>query len=481
MRLDGYVRVSRVGKRGGENFISPALQRERCEGVAQAGGHQIVRWHEDLDESGGKADRPGFQAALARIETQETEGIVVAKLDRFARSVADAADAMRRIEAAGGALMVAESSLDTSTPFGRFAMHMMLAMAELELERIRESWDDARAAAVARGVHVASKAPTGYGRDEHRRLVPNRDAEAVTELFRRRARGASWNDLAAVLEEAGVKTPYGAEHWTSESLKSILTNRVYLGEARSGEHVLLGAHEPLIDEMTWRQGQRPKGQRSPNRGISLLGGLLRCAGCRYLMKPQHMKNRRGERMLFYRCRGKKAAGECPAPTAVLAHLIDPWVTERFMERAGGVEAGAVRLTEDTAEAQREVDAARFQRDSFIEADISKLVGVDRYRSELERRQAVLDAAEDRLANLARRNEGADLPSAVELRAVWADLELGEQRHLLGRGVDAVFLRRAPRQGLSALDGRVFIAWRGEGPDDLPGPGRRIGPLRSFDW
>jgi site-specific DNA recombinase len=482
MRLDGYIRVSRVGKREGASFISPTVQRERCEGVAKAGGHTIVAWHEDLDESGGKAERPGFQQALARIDAGESEGIVVAKLDRFARSVADAAAAMKRIDDAGGALMVAESSLDTSTSFGRFAMHMMLAMAELELERLRESWDTARAQAVARGVHVASRTPTGYERDEDRRLVPNADAPVVTELFRRRAEGASWNELASVLENAGVETPYGSLSWTPGSMQSILENRVYLGEARSGEHVLPAAHAAVVDESTWRAAQRAKQRPSKRSGpTTLLAGLVRCAGCRYALKPSRMKDRDGEKLLMYSCRGKKAAGKCPAPTTVLARLLEPYVVERFMERAGGAEVGAVRLTEEIAEAQRVVDVARIELDSFLEADIEGTVGVERYRRELGRRREAFDDAEDVLAQLVRRDSDPGLPDAVELRRIWPTLSLQERRELLGLGIDAVFLRRAPRQGLSVLDSRVFIAWRGEGPDDLPGAGPFVPAIRSFEW
>jgi DNA invertase Pin-like site-specific DNA recombinase len=481
VKLDAYVRVSRVGGRAGPAFISPQVQRERCEGAAQAGGHEIVSWTEDLDESGAKADRPGFQKVLARIESGQTDGIVVAKLDRFARSVADAANAMKRIEAAGGALMVAESSLDTSTSFGRFAMHMMLAMAELELDRIKEGWDTARANAVARGVHVASRTPTGYDRDPEKRLVPNRDAPVITELFRRKARGDSWNELAEVLEVAGVLTPYGAAHWTNGSMKSILENRAYLGEARSGEHIHVGAHEPLTDEVTWRAAQRIKQEPSRRKGASLLAGILRCAGCRYAMKPSRMTDRHGERLMMYSCRGKKAGGKCPAPTTILAHLIEPYVVDKVMERAGDESVRSVKLDGDITDAQRKVDQARAQRDAFLESDIGDVVGLDRFKSELQRRQDSLEEAEDRLSELVRRSETADLPSAVELQRIWPDLELEERRHLLRLGIDAVFLRRPPRRGLSAIDGRVFITWRGEGPDDLPGRDRRAPTIRSFDW
>lgn len=481
LRLDAYVRVSRVGKRGGESFISPAIQRERCEGVAQAGGHHIVRLHEDLDESGGKADRPGFLAALARVEARETDGIVVAKLDRFARSVADAANAMKRIEAAGGALMVAESSLDTSSSFGRWAMHMMLAMAELELDRLRESWDTARESAVARGIHVASRVPTGYDRDESRRLTPNGDAVAVAELFRRKAQGASWRELAEVLESAEVWTPYGAQYWTPPSLVSILTNRVYLGEARSGEHVLVGAHEPLIEESIWRLAQRLKQRQSPSRGGALLSGLLRCAGCRYVMKSDRMRDRDGTLLRLYRCRGAKAAGKCPAPSTVLARVIDPWVMEQFMERIGGGRLEAARRTNDIAAAKEDVAAAQTQLDIYIEADIGGTIGIERYRRELQRRREIVDAAEGILALAIESAGGADMPDPVELRRTWPDLDLSERRHLLSLGVDAIFLGRSPRQGLSALDSRTLIAWRGEGPDDLPGRGRRVEAIRSIDW
>ena len=60
-QMDGYVRVSKVGGREGDSFISPQQQRERIEAAAAAAKATIVEWHTDLDQSGGNADRPGFQ------------------------------------------------------------------------------------------------------------------------------------------------------------------------------------------------------------------------------------------------------------------------------------------------------------------------------------------------------------------------------------------------------------------------------------
>ena len=208
MNLLGYIRVSRVGGRSGEDFIAPRVQRERIESWAKTYGHTVEFMPDELDQSGGKLQRPVFTAALERCERGEADGIIVAKLDRFARSVPDAATAIRRLEEAGAVLVSVADQLDTSTPMGRFARTMMLAVAELELDRIRESWATAQQYAVKRGVHIASRPPTGYkrGKDGRLELVP-RSAEAVAEVFQRRAAGASLSELAQLLEAAPRRRP----------------------------------------------------------------------------------------------------------------------------------------------------------------------------------------------------------------------------------------------------------------------------------
>src|SRR6185503_9396115 len=93
-----------------------------------------------------------------------------AALDRFARSVPDAAIALRRLDDAGAVLISVKDSLDTSTPVGKFARTMMLALAELELDRIRENWKVAGEHAIRRGVHICRVAPTGYKKRDDGRL-----------------------------------------------------------------------------------------------------------------------------------------------------------------------------------------------------------------------------------------------------------------------------------------------------------------------
>ena len=115
---DAYIRVSRRAGREGESFISPELQRKKIADWAKLHEVEILEWWEEIDQSGAKVDRPLFQQALARCEAGETGGIVVAKLDRFARSAVDALSAIRRLNDAGARLVSVEDNFDGSTPMG---------------------------------------------------------------------------------------------------------------------------------------------------------------------------------------------------------------------------------------------------------------------------------------------------------------------------------------------------------------------------
>ena len=114
--MDLYVRVSRVGARSGDSFISPDLQREQGAAWAASRGVEIAMIHEDLDQSGGKLHRPGLDALLARIRAGETDGVIVSKLDRLSRlGVADALRLVEEITDAGGSIAALDLGIDPTT------------------------------------------------------------------------------------------------------------------------------------------------------------------------------------------------------------------------------------------------------------------------------------------------------------------------------------------------------------------------------
>jgi site-specific DNA recombinase len=299
MNVDGYVRVSRVAGREGESFISPSVQREQIEAYAKAYGLSVVYWHEDLGESGGTLERPGLKAALERCRAGATGGIVAAKLDRLSRSLVGLAQLIERAKEEQWTLVAIDFGLDVQTSGGRLVADILGAVAQWERQRASEGWETAQARAIAAGIHVASRVPTGYRKRDDRRLEPDpRAAKVIRELFRRRAAGAGWTELARFLDEKRIVGPYGNAAWTPSAVAKIIGNRVYLGEARSGHHANANAHRPLLTVAEWEaaqiNGHAPSTPRSAEG--ALLSGLVRCAGCRYTVKPDTMRDRDGARL-----------------------------------------------------------------------------------------------------------------------------------------------------------------------------------------
>ena len=379
MKLDGYIRVSRVGKRKKKPaaFISPGEQKKRMKGWAQSQGHTIAKWHEDLDQPGSKANRPGLIAAMERIESGATGGLVVARLDRFGRSVQDSANLLARIRAADGVLCTVAEEIDTSGYMGKFLADLFAALAELELARIRDNWEVARKSAVARGIHVSGRVPTGYRREGEDRILEAdpHAAPAIRELFALRAAGRSWTQLARFLEEKGVVTPWENEHWTVASVASIIHNRVYLGEARAGDIVNAEAHR--ADRHPRRVERREQGARRPSRPLGqstgLLSGLLRCGGCSYAMKAKVGKTRHGKDFLEYGCKPDKAGGRCPAPASVKASVIEPFVLPHLFDFAKSAKA-RTRDEEDGNSLDAEIAEAEAERDAALDERLAQALG-----------------------------------------------------------------------------------------------------------
>jgi DNA invertase Pin-like site-specific DNA recombinase len=321
LRLDGYVRVSGVGGRSGASFISPTVQRERIAAWCSLYDARLQQVFEELDESGGRADRPLLIKAIERVEAGLTDGIIVAKLDRFSRSFKDALEHIERIDRAGGRLISVQDQFDLGTDHGRLVLRLMLSFADFERDRIRTTWDDANRKAVERGVHGASHTPVGYRKRRDGRLRRNpRTAPAITEAFRMRAAGANLGEISRYLRDQKVLSGQGFA-WRPGSVRRVLENPVYLGQARFGGHVHPGAHPALTDEVTWRLAQYPPVRRELPPHPGLLYGLLRCASCRSLMRTWTGGGRGVNHA--YRCsRTPDQRGPCPHKAWVSASVIE---------------------------------------------------------------------------------------------------------------------------------------------------------------
>jgi Recombinase zinc beta ribbon domain/Resolvase, N terminal domain/Recombinase len=398
-------------------------------------------------------------------------------LSRFSRSVGSAARALERLEAVGGILLAADLGMDTSTSGGKLMRNVLFSLAEFELEQIRERSQTNREDVIARKVHICKVPPVGYVRGEGKRLeLDPVAAPVVRDVFIRRADGATWDDLCAMLDERLPKE--NGRRWTRSTVTSMVARRTYLGEAFAGDLVEREAHEALVDRATWEAAQAAGGRPPRRVGAALLQGLARCSSCGHTLTPMS-DGKRGYRN--YNCRKRHSGGICPEPAKISERRLDAFVEGAFLEwlEREQIAAEASAASDETAGLIRAVEAVEAELRAYQETALASVIGVDAFREHVQQRQRRLDEARAELEQ--RRRATVALPIGPQrLVDLWPSLNADEKHGFLIAAIDAVAVRRAdlPGKGSSVPD-RAHVFWRGQAPVDLPGRGNPA--LRSLGW
>jgi DNA invertase Pin-like site-specific DNA recombinase len=489
--VDGYIRVSRVGDRSGESYISPEVQRRAIEAWAEDRGVELVLHEPEENVSGGTMDRPVFNRLMERIRSKDSGGMVVWKLDRFARTLVGGLTTLNELTERGALFASAtESQFDFTTADGRIFLQMNLMMAEYYRERTKESWASSLAYAVGRGVHIAPGLPYGYVKDENKRLVPDHRSPFVHAAFEQRAAGKPFQRIADWLNAEAPPRPDGRP-WVAGSVERMVRRRVYQGVAHWGAEENTDAHAAIIDERLWHAAQvrvqwHPGGRRRDS--IALLHGIARCAGCRFLMS-RALTNSRGYARDYYRCRGVRVSGRCAGPAAVRADrddgleaYVESVVRAELDRRAHSYsdvsDLGAFeQALEELEQARDDLDAMR--RDT----DARRRLG-DLWLSFVEPLVEAVELAEQRVDEL-RASQVSPGLSGLTADA-YQSLDREERASVLGALIDCIFVRNVGgprgRQTIPIDERRVRIMWRGQGPDDLPASNKvsPVIPWRGFE-
>lgn len=439
----GYVRVSHVGGRAGDRFHSPDEQTEAIRAWAKARHEPVDVLAPELDESGGRADRPVLLRAVEGVERGEYRGVVVAYLSRASRSVRHLLELWDRVEAAGGQVVAVAENIDTSTPAGRLTRTMLGAIAEHELDLHSERFETLRRTATERGVWQRRQTPRGYGRDpQTRRLVPDERAAEVREAFRARAAGEG---IATIAARLGM---------TASGVRQLFANRVYLGELRVGDHVNPSAHPALVDAEAWGAAQRTVARPSRSKGApALLAGLVRCAGCGHVMTRGGSSKHPN-----YGCPVRHSGGDCPEPATITLTVLDV-----FVERIALAELVRLRVTaaegRSVEEAQAKVRTAERELVAYVESLTAADVGAEVFAAGARSRRRALDAAHARLdAEMALSRA---MPAVGTGADAWATLDGHERNVLLRALLAAVVVRRAGGRGhIVPIESRVRVLAHG---------------------
>jgi DNA invertase Pin-like site-specific DNA recombinase len=468
--FDLYVRVSRVNGRDGDSFISPEVQEDRCRALAAAKGYKVGRVHRDLDQSGGKMDRPGLQAALDRVEAGASAGIIVATLDRFARTLTGALATLAEIEEAGGQVIACDGEFDTTTANGRLVRDFMLRLHQHYREVAAEKWEEAKINAKARGIYISARTPFGYRKAGGRLLQHEQEAAWVAEVFKRRATGEQWDTICEWLNLQGARTPIvgdgtgktgGGNPWLEGALRKLVQNPLYKGEPKGHDglpsDVLDGLR--IVSPRRWAAAQPRDGGRRPRTPDgALLGGLVHCGVCGGLMTAEVQTKPSGNRFQAYRCRQRAAnrVGTCPKPMTISGNLLEPYVTRLALLAIKDAELPvAVGRPNEELEPLREALAdAKYDLEKFEHAALAEglkpaaVAGLlAQYTARVKEAQTAVDAATEPV--------GMRPTERHEVLERWDVLGTADRRAMLKEALQIVTVQ----PGKEPIADRTKLVWR----------------------
>lgn len=303
-------------------FNSLDAQHEACAAYISSQRHEgwklVPERFDDGGLSGGTLERPALQRLLSEIDAGRIGMVVVYKIDRLTRSLADFGRLVERLDARGCSFVSVTQAFNTATSMGRLTLNVLLSFAQFEREVTAERIRDKIAASKKKGLWMGGSIPLGYDRHpdpQRRELVVNEpEAEIVRRLFTIYADLGNLRRVEIEAARLGLRPKQGvspsgavrgAAPFTRGQLHYLLRNPLYRGRIRHKEQDYPGQHAAIIDEVLWDAVQakllaakaRPRGRTVRVTEARLLTGKLRDE-TGDILTPTHTQ-RRGRRFAYY--------------------------------------------------------------------------------------------------------------------------------------------------------------------------------------
>jgi DNA invertase Pin-like site-specific DNA recombinase len=315
VRCAVYTRVS-TDQRLEQDFNSLDAQFDASgayiRSQAHAGWTLLRDKYDDGGFSGGNTDRPALQRLLADVQAGKIDVIVVYKVDRLTRSLADFAKLVELFDQQGVSFVSVTQQFNTTTSMGRLTLNVLLSFAQFEREVTSERIRDKIAASKRKGLWVGGMAPLGYDTKDRKITVNNAEAERVRTIFRSYFKLGSLNPLMADLRKQGIVTKVrtlksgaivGGIPFTRGPLAHLLRNRFYIGDVMFKGEVLAGEQPAIVDRNLFEAVQAKLSEQASNQKTArmksealLIGRIFDDRGNR--LTPSHVR-KRGTKYRYY--------------------------------------------------------------------------------------------------------------------------------------------------------------------------------------
>jgi DNA invertase Pin-like site-specific DNA recombinase len=297
-------------------FNSLDAQREACEAYIKSQAHEgwklVPTRFDDGGLSGASLDRPALQSLLVEVRAKKIDIVVVYKVDRLTRSLADFAKLVELFDEHEVSFVSVTQSFNTTSSMGRLTLNVLLSFAQFEREVIGERVRDKIAASKRRGIWVGGPVPLGYRAVDKKLEIVSEEADLVRRIFALYIELGSVGALARALDSQGVRPKprqlangqsKAAHRYTIGPLAHMLKNRFYVGEVAYRGEVHKGEHPAILDRAVFERVQGKLAERTVARTLKrgnsphLLTGLI-FDDRGNPMSPTHA-NKKGVRYRYY--------------------------------------------------------------------------------------------------------------------------------------------------------------------------------------
>jgi site-specific DNA recombinase len=374
-----------------QSFNSLDAQREACQAFItsqrQEGWRALPSHYDDGGYSGGTMERPALQRLLKEIEDGKVDTIVVYKVDRLTRCLADFAKIVEALDARGVSFVSVTQQFNTTTSMGRLTLNVLLSFAQFEREVTGERIRDKIAASKQKGMWMGGRVPVGYDVKERKLIVNSEEADLVGRLFHLYLELGSVLKLKTQLDREAITskertnasgTRSGGTLYSRGALYRVLQNPIYLGDIQHHGKVYPGEHTGIIPRELWEQVQAQlRSDNGGRRGVrancsSILAGLLQDAKGNQFAPSHTVKN--GKRYRYYVCQEKAAHGAQSKAIRIPAHDVERQVSLRlqaFLGSGNAVMAELIQPEDPLANTEQMIVAARKQSEQ-LRSDFTSL-------------------------------------------------------------------------------------------------------------
>jgi len=484
------------------------MERDSLENQVQAltayGTAQGVslRLYREEGVSAKDTERPALKRLLEDVRANRVEAVVVTKLDRISRSLHDLLELMATFETYGVKFVSLRDNIDTAGPVGRFMLHILGAIAELERGITAERVAEDMKLRAQRGKWNGGLAPFGRQMQDGRLAIVPEEAAVLHRMRELLLERRTWRGVAVGLNREGFRTRgwdplerdgrtvrrgHRASEWTPWSVKRVLLQpvnegtlvynrrrvkgRVHVARPVEEHITVTGFCEPIFtpEQMAEARQVAREIERTPSRELAsehLLSGLVFCTcGTKMYGISQYTNTKLGRyRSVYYRCRRASAQGTCSAkqiPASVIEPLLigELWklrlnpgaLDDMAGEATGAFEEQMRPLLKRAEESVREIQRVERRLEALLELAEERLIGKEEYatrRSQLEAEHTALHATQREVEQeiAARAQPGEEIRGVLagleRLLDVFESLdEVGKRRRMLHQCLSRVIVRQ----------------------------------------